>query len=990
MAKRGETPGAPEHPRARPGRLPEDPPAQSMEGGDDDPNSSTMIDHTIDPQLFRGQAPRAFPIGQGISGADLGPDSGGATISAYQPVLGGFDAPRPPHQPDATLDTPNDPLPSWGDHTTSDRLEAARSTRTAGARIEPLSTAGELWPGEGSPLQNQTLADRPLPKRRIAPRPGEETVRGVVPARTEVGPRAATSASIRRRVSQAPPGSRGSEPATRAGSVTLSEPPAVEPVPRPRGLSASSEPARSNDPPRSTSHRPSVRPTHPPAEETVTVGLQRDLSAPVPVIGDPFPDRSGGYFPPFRPSTAPTILPGAMGSKAPAPADDRWPETAEDIAPLPASMSGGARPPGWGDEPRTASSAPSLRSDSLSESRTSLLSGLGSDASPPARAQSRTTSGDPPAGNASARRTSAPPPPRVAGNSAELWRPIAGGASPPPPSRAPRSAPPPGAEPFGNYLLLGKVGHGGMADVRLACQTGPRGFTKPCVIKRITDEYADLPDFRSMFLEEARISNILQHPNIVRLIEFDEVAGRPFMALELIDGVNLQTLDTLAGDQGLPLSVVLEIGARLADALSYAHMAKGSSGEPLNLVHRDISPQNVLISRDGKVKLADFGIARFEGRNHQTGIGPPKGKLRYMAPEVLRYEPPDQRADLFSLGVVLLESFTGRVLLPDGVLVIDDLEAHVRERCQSARAPLPEDLVELLVRLTARRKDDRPSHARDVLARLTAIREGVDDGDTLPDYAQREIAPRVPSAEGAVFALLGPGEGREAPAAPRAGGLGSAVIDLSSSLGLGDDLGFPTTALFVLSKELGLARNLASAPVVPTPWEDENLDSTHQTDDGQLPPGLAGVVKRDGSGLAQTYQHGPPSDLFPLDLPPSPTPMVVRSGSGVAATYIRPELDSGPPTTGQGASAPPGALSFPRGPIREVRAAPRPIEDAVIADSIPPPIPVTGGSLPATATLVSVGAPAPGRFNKRHVAMAVVVLAWLAGISYALFAILSR
>lgn len=214
---------------------------------------------------------------------------------------------------------------------------------------------------------------------------------------------------------------------------------------------------------------------------------------------------------------------------------------------------------------------------------------------------------------------------------------------------------------LGKYQLLKKLATGGMAEVFLARADGPMGFAKKCVVKRILPHFNDDPRFVEMFLGEARLAAEMNHPNLVQIFDFGEAGGQYYLAMEFIDGPNLRTLNQLAraGGGALDFAVAARLIALAADGLHYAHELKDEHGQPLNLVHRDISPDNLLVSRAGSVKVVDFGIAKASNQPHLTKSGMIKGKLAYMPPEQLAREPLDRRADVFALGIVLYELITG-------------------------------------------------------------------------------------------------------------------------------------------------------------------------------------------------------------------------------------------------------------------------------------------------------------------------------------------
>lgn len=290
---------------------------------------------------------------------------------------------------------------------------------------------------------------------------------------------------------------------------------------------------------------------------------------------------------------------------------------------------------------------------------------------------------------------------------------------------------------FGRYELIRLVGSGGMAQVHLARQRGPEGFVKPCVLKRIAAPHAGTETIRAMFLEEARISALLNHPNIVQTFDFGEVSGVPYMAMELVDGVNLaQLCRTLAQhDRWLPLQPAVEIVAAVLDALDYAHNLTDLNGNPLHLVHRDVSPQNTLLSRPGTVKLSDFGIARHDARQLQTVGVQAKGKPGYMAPEQAMSGHVDARADLFAVGIMLAELISARRVLTskDRLNHILDIENRVRTLC-ALRTESPPELNELAVRLCALEPDRRPPSAREAVGLLRRVAARVPPSTGLQDF----------------------------------------------------------------------------------------------------------------------------------------------------------------------------------------------------------------------------------------------------------------
>ena len=216
--------------------------------------------------------------------------------------------------------------------------------------------------------------------------------------------------------------------------------------------------------------------------------------------------------------------------------------------------------------------------------------------------------------------------------------------------------------PLGKYKLVKLIASGGMAEVYLAKQAGAAGFEKLVCLKRILPHLARDKQFVDMFLNEARLAAQLDHPNIVSIFDLGETNGNYFIAMEFIDGPNLRSVARRAAElnEQLPIPEVLKIISMASSGLQYAHDLADQQGNPLGLVHRDISPDNILVHRNGAAKVVDFGIAKAANSSAQTRTGTLKGKVAYMPPEQLRGEQLDRRTDVFALGVVLYELLAGK------------------------------------------------------------------------------------------------------------------------------------------------------------------------------------------------------------------------------------------------------------------------------------------------------------------------------------------
>ncbi|AGC44258.1 serine/threonine protein kinase [Myxococcus stipitatus DSM 14675] len=262
----------------------------------------------------------------------------------------------------------------------------------------------------------------------------------------------------------------------------------------------------------------------------------------------------------------------------------------------------------------------------------------------------------------------------------------------------------------GKYQLVRKIASGGMAEVYLAKAAGPMGFEKTLVLKRILPHLAEDPAFVEMFLGEARLAAQLEHPNVVQIFDFGEADGSYFLAMELIDGPTLRRLVKRAVEQALPPVMCAKLVALAAEGLAFAHdFCDPVTGEPLGLIHRDVSPDNILVSRQGAVKVVDFGVAKVAGQGHRTQTGVMKGKVAYMPPEQLRTLPLDRRVDVYALGVVLYELLTGKRPF-DATTEASTMQAILFEPfvpVVERRPDVPVALQEILKRALAKERDER-------------------------------------------------------------------------------------------------------------------------------------------------------------------------------------------------------------------------------------------------------------------------------------------
>ncbi|QRO00577.1 protein kinase [Archangium violaceum] len=268
---------------------------------------------------------------------------------------------------------------------------------------------------------------------------------------------------------------------------------------------------------------------------------------------------------------------------------------------------------------------------------------------------------------------------------------------------------------FGKYQLIKKLATGGMAEVWLARQTGIEGFAKNVVVKRILPHLAEDAEFVEMFRNEALIAARFNHPNIAQVYEFGEANGSYYIAMEFIHGEDLGRVMRKAYNAGqwIARPLAIRIVAAACEGLYYAHSRTDDSGRPLRVVHRDISPQNILISFDGSVKLVDFGIAKAADQASLTKSGAIKGKFAYMAPEQAAGKALDHRADIFAIGLVLYELLTGvRPLKRETELATLQAALECNISTPSEVADVPAELDSVVMPALAKAADDRYRDAR--------------------------------------------------------------------------------------------------------------------------------------------------------------------------------------------------------------------------------------------------------------------------------------
>ena len=301
------------------------------------------------------------------------------------------------------------------------------------------------------------------------------------------------------------------------------------------------------------------------------------------------------------------------------------------------------------------------------------------------------------------------------------------------------------------YDVLGRLAVGGMAEILLARLLGPNGFERAVVLKRVLPHLANQRSFREMFLDEARVVASIHHPNVVQVQELVSADGNLFLVMEYLEGESVAGLVRRLHARGdtLDRSLAGYIVAEACAGLHAAHELIGPDDLPLDLVHRDVSPQNVFVTYDGHIKVIDFGIARFVDRIGQTEAGQLRGKFEYMSPEQCRAEPLDRRTDIFALGILLYELTTGVRLFR-----CDNPAASIHKICTGDVTPpsrldadYPPELERVCLRALSSSREDRYATAaemrRDLLAALRVIPSTTEPDEALSMQMRELFADRV-------------------------------------------------------------------------------------------------------------------------------------------------------------------------------------------------------------------------------------------------------
>ncbi len=297
---------------------------------------------------------------------------------------------------------------------------------------------------------------------------------------------------------------------------------------------------------------------------------------------------------------------------------------------------------------------------------------------------------------------------------------------------------------FGKYLLLEKLATGGMAQLYKGKMIGVEGFEKLVAIKQILPHLVEEKEFISSFIDEAKLAAMLHHQNIVQIYDFGNMEGTYYIAMEYLQGRDLRMIVSKAKEKNKPLHLeqILFIMSNICSGLDYAHKMRDFEGKPLNIIHRDISPQNIMITYEGEVKILDFGIAKAATQRTLTQMGMIKGKVAYMSPEQAAGKVIDSRSDIFSAGILFYELITGRRMFTGETMQI---LANVRdaefEPVAAIINNLPPGIYKILNRVLAKEPDQRYQTCKEMLSDIEACMFGPEKIDYSSQPAELSLMP---------------------------------------------------------------------------------------------------------------------------------------------------------------------------------------------------------------------------------------------------------
>ncbi len=510
-----------------------------------------------------------------------------------------------------------------------------------------------------------------------------------------------------------------------------------------------------------------------------------------------------------------------------------------------------------------------------------------------------------------------------------------------------------GLQDFGPYKIVRQIAVGGMAEIYLARQRGVEGVERTVIIKRILERYAHDAEFVTMFLDEARLMAALSHPNIAQVFDVGHVDGSYFLAMEHVRGPTLGKLlaeAKSAGDAGLPRREALGIALAVAEALHYVHERRDELGRPLDIVHRDLNPSNVMVSYDGAVKLIDFGIAKAATKVYETRSGVVKGTYGYIAPEQLAGTTPvDRRADVFALGILLYEMCVGAhpYDVSDEPNLIDRiLEARYR-RPRQVRPDIPPDLDRLIASCLTPHPEGRPADMATLIEALAAHlgAHGMVPTQTAIAAVTRRLV-RDEEGPRPLKRLTSPGIARPFGARARTG---EATKPTRAPSPLDEGWTDPTVQIGGALKELSDEHPLGLPPDEAVPTRPRGIAA----EDDEIPTTLMGMPEPDPAPRPRNRERIGDSATWipPRSRPGAPSWVLAIIGvagllGAIAVTLVCIRLLAREPAVTAPSSPPPPAVVAQRPSAVSLRVVSEPPGAAVLVDGAP-----VEGQTPLSITL---------------------------------------
>ncbi len=478
--------------------------------------------------------------------------------------------------------------------------------------------------------------------------------------------------------------------------------------------------------------------------------------------------------------------------------------------------------------------------------------------------------------------------------------------------------------PFGKYMLLDRINVGGMAEVYKAKTLGVEGFERLLAIKRILPNIAEDDEFIAMFIDEAKISVQLTHSNIAQIYDLGKIGDAYFIAMEYISGKDLRSIFDKMRMRGehLPIPMTCYVLSKLCEGLDYAHRKKDAAGRPLSIIHRDVSPQNILVSYEGEVKIIDFGIAKAANKASRTQAGILKGKFGYMSPEQVRGLPIDHRSDVFAAGVCLYEQLTGERLFQaeSDFSTLEKVRNVDIELPSTFNSAIPQALERIVMRALAKDVEDRYEWCSDLgddLQRFLITSDSIFSRSDLANFMKAAFAEDLEKEKlKNQQALLDDGDGGELDLGDLEEEAPSAA-DPEDSTQLFD----PTTEFDQLPgspSQKDEPRPSAPPPRTPSP-------AAPRPPAAGPPPGLGQAPSRPGGSPPPGFRPG----AKPAPHPQSKTPPVIGRGAArgpslheaARGSLVGPENndEEGPPTVAEGIRSP--RASSPRPTARHAASA---------------------------------------------------------------------